>query len=134
MKDYNRLILYVEDDEDDSDLMMSVFREVHPDVFMVTAQNGVEALQYLEQVKEKHGNFPHLVILDINMPYMDGRQTFLQMQEDEQLRRIPVIFFTSSENPNDRRELEGWGASMISKPFHPRQLRSIVSKILPAHS
>ena len=124
----------MEDDEDDSDFLLSTFREIHPDVFVVTAGNGLEALHYLEEAKANQSSLPNLVIMDINMPCLDGKQTFLQMQQDEALRRIPVVFFTSSENPADRKQLESWGTTMISKPFHPSQLRTIVSSLLPVHS
>lgn len=77
-------ILYVDDDNDDLSIISEAF-EKYTDLRVVQANNGVEALQVLKHMAYKNV-LPCLIILDINMPVMDGKQTLSQIKKTEEYR------------------------------------------------
>jgi CheY-like chemotaxis protein len=95
-------ILHVEDNPGDADLVGMILRETeaHPDIQVVS--DGLQALAYLrrkdgfEQAKR-----PDLVLLDLNLPRMDGRELLKVVKRDSDLCRIPVLVLTSSDAPDD---------------------------------
>ena len=90
-----------------------------------TAANGEQAL---ERVKEEP---PHLILLDVMMPGMDGPSTVLALQADPLTRDIPVIFLTAKVQAVDRRRLADLGAlGIIAKPFDPMTLAEEVTSLL----
>jgi CheY-like chemotaxis protein len=124
-----KTILYVDDDEDDQEFLMEAIKEVNPNVEVVLAGNGIEALDYLDTVKDTF-KLPNLIILDINMPYLNGKETFERIKNDLRLQNIPVIFFTSSENPNDRALFNKLGIEYITKPSNASYLNKIARHML----
>jgi len=126
----NATILYVDDDPDDREFLSDAIREADPHVRVVTAENGVEALEYLESVKKEADILPCVVVLDLNMPYLDGRQTFEEIRKDPALDDIFIIIFTSSENPNDKSMFRQAGAEFISKPYNINYMNRIASHML----
>ncbi len=92
-------ILLVEDSPGDVRLTLEAFRTVDPSIQLHVANDGVEALEYL-----KHGggrNRPDLILLDPNMPKMDGRQVLTHIKKDENLKTIPTVILTTSEAEGD---------------------------------
>jgi CheY-like chemotaxis protein len=82
---------------------------------VVEAKNGVEACQFLREAKIT-GTLPCLVILDINMPLMNGKETLKEIKKDEMLKSLPVVFFTTSSNPRDQSFSTEYGVEFITKP------------------
>ncbi|MBC7949092.1 MAG: response regulator [Chitinophagaceae bacterium] len=126
----SKTILYVDDDEDDRELLSEAINEINPAVNVVFAVNGIEAMDYLNNTEQTNGKFPCLVVLDINMPYLDGRQTFLRIKKDPKFQKLPVIIFTSSKNPNDRALFQDQGVELITKPNDIHYLTSIANHML----
>lgn len=92
---------------------------------VATATNGVEALELLDTVE------PDLVILDINMPYMDGHEVLKSMKDSPETASIPVIMLTA--NTADEDVIKGWesGAdSYLTKPFYEVELLQFVKRAL----
>lgn len=116
-------VLCVDDDEDDRLLLSEAIKDIAPELTVVEAQNGIEALEYLEDVRQ---NLPCLVVLDINMPFMDGKQTLDRIKADKDLAHLNVVIFTSSENPNDRIFFKKKGVNVVVKPFDSKNLKQIV--------
>ena len=95
-------ILLVEDDPADVKLTMRALRKGRVLNNIHVARDGIEAMQYLR----KEGTFadaprPDLIILDLNMPRMDGRETLRALKNDPNLRVIPVVVLTTSDSETD---------------------------------
>jgi CheY-like chemotaxis protein len=92
-----KTILYVDDDPDDLVIFTEVVRKVGIGYPIREAQDGVHALELLRQLKAE-GHLPCLVVLDINMPRMDGKQTLIRLQSDSELSTIPVVLYSTSSS------------------------------------
>ena len=73
-------------------------------------------MAYLSEAVEKN-LLPCLIIMDINMPKMDGKQAINRIKEHPELARIPVVVFTTSGNSTDRSYFESRDIHFITKPF-----------------
>src|SRR5688572_3785768 len=93
-------ILYIDDDADDREMMDLALRAANPAVQVAFAENGLEGIDLLEKAKIDN-DLPCLVVLDINMPVMDGRKTLEVIRKDPALTNLPVVIFTSSRNAHD---------------------------------
>ena len=99
-------------------------------VSLTEVNNGVEALQHLEALKSNPSLFPSLIIMDINMPLMDGRMTIKRIKEDALLRPIPIVAFTTSNNPMDRLVCGQMGVKCVLKPNSAAELKQIAKDFL----
>jgi CheY-like chemotaxis protein len=98
-------ILLVEDDPGHARLIEKNLRRSNITNHIVTASDGQQAVDYLFGTGEHAGNdlpSPLLVLLDLNLPVLDGYQVLQRMKADEQTRRIPVVILTTTD---DRREV-----------------------------
>ena len=117
-------ILYVEDDLDDLFIVQQAFESYNNSIVVVHAGNGFQALEYLNRLYESDA-LPCLIILDMNMPGMDGRETLIRIRQSEKFTRIPVVLFTTSSNKSDKDFAQKWGADFITKPLVYRELESL---------
>jgi len=93
------------------------------------AENGKEALAILNESKID------LVIMDLNMPLMDGATLLRWMRENDKHKNLPVIVITSTDNAAKREELSQLGAEhVLSKPVSPAKLNPIIKSILNEQS
>jgi putative two-component system response regulator len=100
---------------DDVDMNVMILEEILKDDYhVITAGNGKEALAKLNDAME----LPKLILLDVMMPEMTGRQMFEIMKADKAFRRIPVIFITA-ENDSESELLAAGAVDFINKPFLP---------------
>ena len=104
-----RKILFVDDDEEDHFIMLQYFKELGKDQHVNFIRNGREAIQYLEHIDDD-ARLPSLIVLDLNMPILNGTQTLLHIKRDKRLSRIPVIILSTSENENEKRKCLSLGA------------------------
>jgi CheY-like chemotaxis protein len=128
--DKNRIILYVDDDADDRDIFAVALKDINPDVNIVMAENGAKALDYLNSALDSRTGLPCLMVLDINMPVLDGKETFHRIRKDQRLQNLPVIVFTSSQKPADRLLFNSFGVEMITKPSNFVYMNSIAKQML----
>lgn len=115
-------ILMAEDDEDDRLMAEKAFGENRIANPLVTVSNGVELLDYLHQKGKFSDNSksikPCFILLDLNMPKMDGREALKIIKCDEELMRIPVVIITTSKAEEDILISYNVGAnSYITKPI-----------------
>ena len=129
MSDSPRIILGVDDDVEDRELVGSTITEIDPSVIVVHAENGTEAIEYLSKAKVED-DLPCLVILDINMPKMDGKQTLAQIKKDTQLNKLPVVIFSTSGSSIDKLYCEHFGVELITKPSDILSIRNIIKRLL----
>lgn len=98
----------VDDDEDDREIFQHALETLNCTAQLVCAFNGINAL---EQIAHPDFMLPDLIILDLNMPRMTGRQLLAQLRQRAEYRHIPVIIYTTSSSPADYRELMEMGAT-----------------------
>ena len=119
-----RTVLVVDDDDSIREIA-EIALQLVGGLQVFTASGGVEAL---EQAR-KH--VPDVVLMDVMMPDMDGLTTFRHMQDDDDIRHIPVILVTAKVQVGERQVWDGlaiWG--VISKPFDPMTLATQVGEML----
>ncbi|KIC95746.1 hypothetical protein OI18_05600 [Flavihumibacter solisilvae] len=118
----------VDDDLDDTSLFEEVLLEVQPTVKFQAAHNGLDAMNMLRNAGTE---LPDLIFLDLNMPRMDGKQCLVAIKEDDLLKNIPVIMYSTSSQPKDIEETRQAGAiCFITKPTSIHELRNILSAIV----
>jgi chemotaxis family two-component system response regulator Rcp1 len=95
-------MLLVEDDPGDVRLLVEVMRRSQFHVHLSVAQDGKEALAFLRR-EGSHADAPcpDLVLLDLNLPRMDGRELLAVMKSDPALKHLPVVILTTSEREED---------------------------------
>lgn len=111
-------ILLVEDDVGDAKLAQIALRDAGSQCGVRHVRDGVEAMAALRGAVAKGEKLPDLVLLDLNMPRMDGRQVLREMRADSVLRSVPVVVLTTSAVDRDVAASYSLGAnSFITKPM-----------------
>jgi CheY-like chemotaxis protein len=113
-------ILLVEDDPADAALVIRATRDSKVLCDIHHVRDGREALDYLFRRGEQFANAPRpdLILLDLNMPRMDGREVLKDLKEDTDLRTIPVVVLTTSDMERDIEASYDLGAnSFVTKPI-----------------
>jgi len=132
MSDYTEqknLVFYADDDLDDIELIKDAFSRYSNQVYLETAMDGMEAMSMLHNYAE-NGIKPCLIILDINMPKLDGRETLTRLRQLDHFQKIPVILFTTSSQPSDKHFAEKHNAGFITKPIDFTQLETIINTFI----
>ena len=116
-------ILLVEDDDGHARLIERNLSKMNPNTPVERVRDGVEALEYLrnEGSFRDRGRYPrpHMLLLDINMPRMDGIELLEHLKRDQQLRCLPVIMLTSTDNQTEIHRCYCAGASgYVAKPVN----------------
>jgi CheY-like chemotaxis protein len=122
-------ILCVDDDEDDLLFLREAIAAQDHSFHIEEASNGIGALEYLEKAALK-GELPCLVIMDINMPRMNGRETIRKIKANPQFDKLPVVVFTTSSQEADKDYFENLGIHFFSKPFDFRLFKSRIADLL----
>ncbi len=122
-------ILYVDDDMDDLLIISEAFERYTDHLSVVHASNGIEGLKTLENMSKK-GSLPCLLIIDINMPIMDGKQMLQKLRAQTRYDGLPVILFSTSSSARDRKFAEENHAEFISKPNGYGELESLVEQFV----
>ena len=117
----HRAILLVEDNPDDAELTRLAFAEVRIGNPLVVARDGVEALDYLfargDHAGREPRDLPALVLLDLNLPKLDGREVIQAIRADPATHTLPVVALTTSAEPDEVEGLYALGVnSYIQKP------------------
>src|ERR1700677_1539781 len=95
-------ILLVEDSPRDRRLTKEVFRDTNIDIHLHVASDGVEAMAFLRREGEHvSAPRPDLILLDLNLPKMDGREVLAQIKADPNLQTIPTVILTTSQAEAD---------------------------------
>jgi CheY-like chemotaxis protein len=120
-------LLLVDDDAIDRELFADAIGLVEKGHTIEEAQNGEEAIQYLNQVVR----LPDLIILDLNMPVKDGRETLLALRAHPRLRNIPVCILSTSSAPFDVENAYTTGANIfLVKPLDFKRLIDMLTSLL----
>jgi CheY-like chemotaxis protein len=123
----NAQILVVDDDKEDHMILLDFFTEVGLQDKIYFVDNGQRAIEFLETAND--AELPKLIVLDLNMPVLNGTQTLIQMKQRARLKNIPVIIYSTSENETERRKCLSFGAiDYLVKPLTFEDGKKIVSK------
>ena len=124
-------ILLVEDSVPDVRLTMEALKEAKVNNRLSVVEDGVEAMAFLrQQGKYAESCRPDLVLLDLNLPRMDGRQVLKEMKADPLLRRIPVVVLTTSQAEEDvLRAYDLHANCYITKPVDFDRFMEVVKAI-----
>lgn len=122
----NKPILLIEDDQIDRMTIQRSFKNLNIKNSLDMANNGQEGLEYLRKVKE----IPCLIILDINMPKMNGLEFLQIIKKHEVYKIIPVVVLTTSNDENDKKTCyENGVAGYIIKPIDYREFQEVVKTL-----
>jgi CheY-like chemotaxis protein len=124
-------VLLVEDSPGDVRLTREALREANASIQLHVATDGVEAMSFLRR-EGTHANArrPDLILLDLNLPKMDGREVLAHIKADDVLRTIPTIVLTTSEAEADvERSYQLRANCYLSKPVQLDAFESLVKSI-----
>ncbi len=124
-------VLLIEDDPGDVLMTREAFDENKVANRLTVMSDGAEAMAYLRKEGE-HADAPtpDLVLLDLNLPRMDGREVLAAMKSDDQLRRIPVVVLTTSEAEEDvLRSYALHANAYVTKPVDFERFIDVVRQI-----
>jgi CheY-like chemotaxis protein len=125
-------VLIVEDSEADAELTRLAFEKLRLPVELYRVADGVQCLEYLRRDgAQAHASRPDLVLLDINMPRMNGFDVLGHMQADASLRRIKVVVLTSSGAEQDRLRMERLRCeAYLVKPVEFRHFVQMIDSLM----
>lgn len=127
MKISDKPILLVEDDQVDVMTVKRALKEIHVTNPVVNLENGEDALQYLHNPGTAK---PCIILLDLNMPIMNGIEFLQVVKLDAGLKRIPVVVLTTSEEQQDKINSFDLGvAGYMAKPVDYRQFVEVMRTI-----
>jgi len=124
-------ILLAEDNPGDARLAVEALKEAKVRNRVHTVENGVEAMAFLrKEGKYKQAPRPQVILLDLNMPKKDGRQTLKEIKTDKDLKRIPVVILTVSQAEEDIMKAYDYHANCyVTKPLDLDQFLKVVRSI-----
>jgi CheY-like chemotaxis protein len=124
----DRIILYADDDPDDRTWVAEACKAVNSSLKISFVENGRQVLRSLEKLRSE--DLPHLIVLDLNMPELDGRQTLQQLKANPAYQQIPVAIVSTSSNAIDREVCHRFGASLfLIKPVTYSEWEGIIRQL-----
>jgi CheY-like chemotaxis protein len=114
-------ILHIDDDADDQHLFKKAIRILNIDSEIIRAKDGAEGLKFLRLMKEEN-TLPCIIVLDINMPKVNGRDACIAIKKDEVLSGIPLIIFSTSSSKLDKLFFQGKNIEYMIKPTNFDQI------------
>lgn len=123
------MILLAEDDEDDQEFLTLAFKRAGVDHGFHITNNGREVLDYLSGLTEEQ--LPCLIVLDLNMPVLDGVQTLDALKENSKYRHIPKVILTTSTSEEDKARCLANGATeYLVKSHNMNEITKTVETML----
>lgn len=105
-------VFIIDDDKDDHFFISRALKIVIPTATVTSMYDGTEAIEYLFNPKNfENAPYPDIILLDINMPLMNGKVACSLIRNESVFNQIPIIIFTTSSNPQDKEQLINMGAN-----------------------
>jgi len=121
-------VLIVDDDADDREIIRDAFTHSTADSEYIFLENGDSLLAYLNQNADN--GTPSLILLDLNMPGKDGRETLKEIKTDKRFCQIPTVVFSTSSSHRDKNTSYSLGANcFITKPDNFNKLVDLAKSI-----
>lgn len=125
---YYKNLLLIDDDEDDHEFFREAISEIDESISCECTLNGELAL---EELKSRRRELPDMIILDTNMPRLNGKQILQELKTDEGLKQIPVIMYSTFLSERDNREFMELGAACyLAKPSKVKDFMNSLSDVL----
>jgi CheY-like chemotaxis protein len=109
----SRYIIFADDDADDLELITGFFKQYNRNINVLEFKDGKEVLKFLDDFALNAT--PLLIVLDINMPRLNGKETLAAIRKHPKYQYIPVVVYTTSMNDADEDYCRRLGASWVSK-------------------
>ncbi|GAA4334741.1 response regulator [Flaviaesturariibacter amylovorans] len=123
-----KLIYHIEDDNDYRELVAACLRTKAPRIKIEPFAGGTTAWTVLEALPVEA--FPHLILLDLNMPGMNGYEFIRAVRNKDRFANLPIVVFTSSAQASDEKFCADYGVDMITKPNSIPEIDSMLDWIL----
>jgi CheY-like chemotaxis protein len=123
------LVLYADDDPDDIELIREAFDSFSQSVELVTFADGIELLHYLDRLDPLHPS-PCLIILDVNMPRLNGKELLKKLRRNENFAEVPIVLFSTSTLPSEIEFARSFDAGFVTKPLHEQQIELIIDQLI----
>lgn len=126
-------ILIAEDDADDRFLLQTAFDENGFTDSLQFVENGIELIEYLSDIMNEKSldmNYPGFILLDLNMPKKDGREVLKEIKQHPELKKIPIVVFTTTKNEHEIKRCYELGANTyVVKPVSFDSLVKVIHEI-----
>lgn len=124
-------VLLVDDDQEDLDLTLEVLEMTKMKLKIDVAKDGVEAVEFLNKVQSNDKQkLPDLILLDLNMPRMNGHEVLQYIKGDARFKHIPVVILTTSKSETDIANSYAAGVScFVSKPVGLKEFQTVVEAV-----
>jgi CheY-like chemotaxis protein len=120
-------ILLADDDKDDRILLREALQELNADINLLTAEHGKACIEMINELTI----LPDMILLDINMPIKNGKETLMELKKIESLDLTPIIMYSTSANRKDIDECYSLGANLyIIKPNNFSGLTTVMNNLL----
>jgi CheY-like chemotaxis protein len=133
MNNYKYSIVIADDDVDDQFLILKAIKEINNECHLITVENGLQLMDLLlgkGSYAGKSAFKPDIILLDINMPILDGFAALEQIRSNEKLKNIPTYILSTSRSEIDKFKSNKLGANAFySKPNQFSQLKAIIVEI-----
>ena len=123
------LVVYADDDTDDLELVQDAFAQYSNNVDVKTFIDGGRTLSYLQTLAEQDVT-PCLIILDVNMPVISGKEVLVRLREMDRFESVPVVLFTTSSLSADKSFASKYNAGFITKPIDVKQMEVITDEFI----
>ncbi len=123
------VVVYADDDADDIELVVEAFKRYANNVEVVTFRDASQALSFLKN-QSALDQLPCLIILDINMPLLSGKEALVRIRQMERYETIPVVLFTTSSMPVDKAFAQHHNAGFVTKPLGYGQMEIITKQFI----
>lgn len=123
--DSDSYVLIADDDLDDTEMLSDALKEMESAMEIVVVNDGKGVLEKLQKALASAA-MPCVLIMDMNMPKMDGRETVVAIKSHEQLKNLPILLFSTSKNKTDELFAEKWGVRYFQKPDTLQGLQEVV--------
>ena len=110
----NRYIIFADDDADDLELITGFFKQYNRNTKVLEFKDGKEVIKFLDDLTSSSSP-PLLIVLDINMPRLNGRETLIAIRKNKKYDSIPIVIYTTTINPSEESYYSNLGASCVSK-------------------
>jgi CheY-like chemotaxis protein len=111
----SRYVIFADDDADDMELITGFLKEFDNQLRVFEFKDGKEVITFLDG-SARGGQPPLLIILDVNMPRLNGKETLATIRRHPVYRHVPVVLYTTSNNESDLLYCKQLDASFINKP------------------
>ena len=120
----SRYVIFADDDADDLELITGFFKQFNREISVLEFKDGKEVLKFLDDFA-LNANAPMLIILDINMPRMNGKETLMAIRKHPNYQHIPVMLYSTSNDNRDKLFCQKFNASWVNKPSDVEGVKQI---------